>query len=290
MGSLSNGLFGGFNGRVGNLVGYMLNGKNVIRLIGKTNKPPTLPKLANYQKMTVVNDFLRPLQNILKLGYRNEVIGTNRNTYNEALSFNKKHALKGEYPNISMDYPKAMLSKGNLPPAEKPSISRTDQGILFHWEASPKSSSVHTHDRAMLVLVFPEAKMISSIYIGARREQGEEFMEISSNLLATQVEAYISFISADGQEISDSVHAGSFAKVSVNDQELQEENQPKAETKHAIDNNEEQPTLALTGTKSQYCSPISASAHLFRPSGIIHTGLSAPLSAHLIPPLFTPPS
>jgi hypothetical protein len=39
MGNLRNGLFGGFHGRIGNLVGYTLKGKHVIRTIGKSSKP-----------------------------------------------------------------------------------------------------------------------------------------------------------------------------------------------------------------------------------------------------------
>ncbi|ALL04431.1 hypothetical protein AQ505_02320 [Pedobacter sp. PACM 27299] len=49
------------------------------------------------------------------------VANTNRNAYNEALAYHKKHALTGEYPNISLDYPKALLSIGTLIPANNPS-------------------------------------------------------------------------------------------------------------------------------------------------------------------------
>lgn len=213
MGNLNNGLFGSFHGRVGNLVGYTLNGKNVIRTIGKSNKPPTLPKLANFQRMTVVNNFLRPLQEVIKVGYRNEVIGTDRNTYNEALSYHKKHALKGEYPEISLDYPKAMLSKGPLPFALNPSILKVNGGIQFQWEVPADMPSNYHHDRAMTVLLFPEEKIISCIYSGSRREEGKEFFQISPDLSEKHLEAYLIFVSYNGQQISDSVYAGSFAKV-----------------------------------------------------------------------------
>ncbi|MCX2453318.1 DUF6266 family protein [Pedobacter sp. PLR] len=214
MGSLNNGLFGAFNGRVGNLVGYTLNGKNVIRVIGHTTKPPTLPKLANFQKMTVVNEFLRKMQGFLKIGFQHEVLGTDRNTYNEALSYNKKHALKGEYPNISIDYPKVMLSKGSLRPADHPIISKpaTAEGIVFQWEVPAHLQNGHIHDRAMLLIHFPESKTSYSIFSGARRHEGKDTLYIDPNLYDEQMEAYITFISPDGEEISDSVYAGSIAK------------------------------------------------------------------------------
>ncbi|WP_169304376.1 DUF6266 family protein [Pedobacter frigoris] len=35
-----------------------------------------------------------------------------RNQHNEAVSYNKRFALQGEYPDIAMDFSKALVSKG----------------------------------------------------------------------------------------------------------------------------------------------------------------------------------
>lgn len=211
MGSLNNGLFGGFNGRIGNLVGYSLNGKHVVRTIGKSNKPPTLPKLVNYQRMQAVNSFLSPLQYILKIGFRNQVANTNRNAYNEALAYHKKHALTGEYPNISLDYPKALLSIGTLIPANNPSILKTGDGIQFNWDTA-EDTLANPHDRVTVLVLFPKSQTLKYIFSGAKREEGEQFLPYPPNLGKEHMEAYILFTSPDGQEISNSVHAGSFAE------------------------------------------------------------------------------
>lgn len=134
MGSLNNGPYGGLSGKVGNLVYYNLKGKNVVRKIGYTGKPPTPAKLANYQKMRVVNEFLQPILGFINVSFALAVAGTLKNPHNEELSYNKKNALQGEYPDISMDYPKALVSMGNLETAENHATILHPDGLEFTWD------------------------------------------------------------------------------------------------------------------------------------------------------------
>lgn len=209
MGSLNNGLFGGFNGRVGNLVGYILNGKSIVRTIGKSNKPLTSARKANCEQMTVVNDFLKANLDFIRSGFKLITAGTDKNFYNAAVSYNKKQALQGSYPNISMDYTKALLSMGNLLTAAKTEISSHEDGIEFKWEVPADLPQERRNDRAMLLIYFPDAGTSSYMLSGARRHEGREVVYIPKNHTKSRIEAYISFMNEDGTEISDSVHAGS---------------------------------------------------------------------------------
>ncbi|RQO70522.1 hypothetical protein DBR43_21150 [Pedobacter sp. KBW06] len=209
MGTLRNGLFGGFHGRVGNLVGYTLKGKNVIRMIGKSNKPLTPARKANCEKMKVVNEILKPSLPVIRTGFRLVVAGTDRNEYNEAVSYNKKNAVQGEYPNISLDYTKVLLSMGTLPVAANPTISQLEEKITFSWDKPDIPMSQYDTDRAMLVIYFPDLKKTSCQLIGAQRVEGKDVITISSEHINERMEAYISFAKQDGREISNSVHVGS---------------------------------------------------------------------------------
>ncbi|MBB2147982.1 DUF6266 family protein [Pedobacter gandavensis] len=209
MGSLKNGLFGGFHGRVGNLVGYELNGKNVIRTIGHSTKPLSPARKINCNRMTIVNEFLRPINTFIKLGFKLKVLGTDRNYYNEAVSYNKKHAVTGEYPNAFMDYPKAMLSMGTLLKAEKPQIQLMGTAIEFSWDVPADLPWRNRNDRAMLLLYWPDQNQQTHCLSGSHRIDGKHRLEIDPSLANERVEAYISFISDDASEISDSVYAGS---------------------------------------------------------------------------------
>ena len=209
MGKLINGLFGGFHGRVGNLVGYTLKGKHIIRTIGRTEKPLTPARKANCEKMKVVNEILKPSIHAIRAGFRLAVVGTDRNEYNEAVSYNKKNALQGIYPNISLDYTKVLMSMGKLPVAVNPSISQNGVEITFNWEISVSPADEYHTDRTMLVIYFPEIKETCCQLIGAKRVEGKDLIVIGPEHVNERMEAYITFVKDNGKQISDSVHAGS---------------------------------------------------------------------------------
>ncbi|TKC02935.1 DUF6266 family protein [Pedobacter frigoris] len=204
MGTLDNGAFGHLRGKVGNLVSYTLNGKNVVRELGETTKPPTKPKLANYQKMAVVNAFLKPILPFIKLGFAFAIQGTDHNQHNEAVSYNKRFALQGEYPNIEMDYSKALLSKGNLPPALLPATNKLPNGVEFTWQVPADMTYAELCNRAMLLLYFPESKTALFDLSGARRSERRDFFPLEPEHLAQIIHAYIAFVGDDRLSVSDS--------------------------------------------------------------------------------------
>ncbi|WP_316839407.1 DUF6266 family protein [Pedobacter gandavensis] len=230
MGSLNNGLFGGFTGRVGNLVGYVLNGKVIVRTIGHSGKALTPARKANCEKMTVVNEFLRAHLNFIRTGFKLITAGTDQNFYNAAVSYNKKHAVQGTYPNISIDYSKALLSMGSLLNAGKTEISKHADGIEFKWEVPADLLWEHRNDRAMLLIHFPDAKVSTAVMSGSRRHEGREVVAIDPSLAGSRMEAYISFVNEDATEISDSVHAGSLNLKSMESENSSEEPQEKPTT------------------------------------------------------------
>jgi hypothetical protein len=224
MGKLVGGPFGMLHGRVGNLVAYVLNGENIMRKIGKSSKPLTPARRANCEKMTVVNHFLQPALPFIKLGFRFEAAGTNRNAYNEAVSYNKMNALQGEYPNISIDYSKILLSKGDLPAAKEVQIEKTENGIAFTWDTSDISSQ-RQHDRTMLLVSFPELGVLSYHPSGSKRIEGKDLLYFDQDYKDEHMEVYISFVNAEGTQVSDSVHAGTIEAVEAKFLEIEAEGQ-----------------------------------------------------------------
>jgi len=210
MGKLINGIFGGFHGRIGNLVGYTLKGKYIVRKIGKSAKPLTPGRKSNCQKMTVVNEILSPSLPVIRAGFRLAVAGTDKNEYNEAVSYNKKNAIQGEYPNISLDYTKVLVSMGDLPVAVNPVISQTTKAdeIEFKWEVAADLPIQRYNDRAMLMVYFPELKLTFYHLSGSKRVEGKDILRIDSEYAGERMEAYISFIKDDGLRVSNSVYAG----------------------------------------------------------------------------------
>lgn len=71
MGKLTNGTHGGFVGRVGNVVGYVLNGQHIVRTTpAKRHKKPSEKELLTRNKMTLVSQFLAPIKQVIQFGYK----------------------------------------------------------------------------------------------------------------------------------------------------------------------------------------------------------------------------
>ncbi|HMI02400.1 MAG TPA: DUF6266 family protein [Pedobacter sp.] len=108
-------------------------------------------------------------------------------------------------------YSKALVSKGELPPAVAPSISVLPNGVEFTWQMPQDMDYRYRNNRAMLLLYFPQGVDASGVphavweLSGARRSDGLDFIALDTNEQGKSFEAYISFISDDRFNVSDSM-------------------------------------------------------------------------------------
>ena len=114
MAILRNGIFGPVSGKLGGTVVYELNNRTVVRVVGKNMTPPSFRQLVNRNEMRVINAFVKQLLSFIKIGFGPEAKLRNMYPQNAAVSYNKKHALKGVYPDVEVDFEKVLLSRGNL--------------------------------------------------------------------------------------------------------------------------------------------------------------------------------
>ncbi|AOM78114.1 DUF6266 family protein [Pedobacter steynii] len=207
MATSKTGLYGHPNGKIGNIVFYVLNGQNVSRTIGDPGKP-SRNQLANRQSMSVTMAFLKPMNDFINASFGLEAAGTVRNAFNLATSYNKKEAIQGEYPNLSVNYSKVILSRGSLPVAKDIKIDKTGAGILISWDPDCSDRSVSHDDRVMIMLYHPLRKKASSFLNAARREEGSRLLKITEEWMNEPIEAYLCFKTADEKQISDSIYIG----------------------------------------------------------------------------------
>ena len=205
MGRLLAGPYGPTIGKIGNNVQYMLNGKNVIRMCGVTSKPPTIKQLADRQRMKVANAFVKTVQPVINVGFKFIVADTDRNQYNEAVSYHKKNAVIGEYPDQAIDFTKVKLSTGALPAPVNPAINKLTEGVEFTWETPVLNEYIRRSDKAMLLIYYPENG--SSIFnCEANRSEGKQLIEVPEKMKNAYFEAYIFFLAWDGNSVSESVY------------------------------------------------------------------------------------
>lgn len=205
MGILRGGIAGLMTGRVGDMVFYVLNGKQVVRMVGKSAKAPTEKQLTARMQMAVVSGFLKHLVEYLNVGFGPDVID-DENAYNAAMRYNRKHALSGVYPDIFLDYSKVLVSKGDLPGAAGAVVELLSDGLHFTWTNPAELPYPRGNDQVMLLAYFPSLN--SAIYLleAGSREEGVALLPVPSDLLAEHMEVYMSFAAADRKSVSDSIY------------------------------------------------------------------------------------
>jgi hypothetical protein len=208
MAIITNGLSGPFKGKSGGLVYYVRNGKNVVRKQTDSTKERSIAQKANNQKMSLTTKFLTPVLEFVNLGFKEFNKDEGNTAYNRATSEVKLNGLTGTYPDIALNFERIMLSKGTLKMAEAVSLAIVSNGIEFKWAVDPDESWPESADQAMLLIYFPETKKALSVLYSSLRAAGSGILPVSTPMLGKQMHAYISFISADRENVSDSVYAG----------------------------------------------------------------------------------
>ena len=222
MGVLKQGIFGGMSGRIGNRVYYMSRGKQMVRIVGRNVKPPTVKQLASRQQMKVVIEFLRPILAFIQMGFGIEAMQRNVFPHNVAIGYNKRNALTGEFPDTAIDYEKVLLSKGTLSGLRDVSVrllGNEEEGLSlwFDWQVGAQEREwPRCNDQVMLMAYFPEeAQDYPACYsvAGAKRQAGQDVLELPGYIAGKPMEVYISVISEDRKEVADSMYLGRIAAI-----------------------------------------------------------------------------
>lgn len=202
------GLHGWSTGKLGNIVSYMLRGQLVQRTIGKPGKP-SLKQKANHQAMAVTTRFLNNLQDYLNNGFDLEARGTIRNQHNLAVSYIKKNALRGEYPNISIDYSKVQLSTGSLAIPKDLRMEKVAGGLQISWDPQRFYGGGAQYDDCLQLAVCFQEKGKKKVELNfSKRELGTAFLPLEPEELERSMEVYLFLRAANHDSVSDTVYLG----------------------------------------------------------------------------------
>ena len=211
---------GRFIGKIGNVVYYMLNGQYVSRTIGLQPKRKSKAQLANQHAMSVTMDFVRVVNDFIKVSLAFEAKGTTKNAHNLATSYVKTEALTGEYPNMRIDYSKVILSHGDVPVPVEVGVTKAEGGVRIKWETTSDIHWTHENDSVMVLLYFPGKDRSIPMFNAGRRKDAELFIPLHKDYANEPMEVYMCFRSADGTAISDSVYLGNVNGTAMTRQEI----------------------------------------------------------------------
>lgn len=136
MAIISKGILGGFHGKVGEVVGSSWRGINVIRSLPKRVKRISTEKqIIQRAKFSLVIAFIKPLREFLLKSYNDRSLKHLTST-NLISSEILREAVKGEYPNLILDYSKITISKGSLILLPELKHVKTEKTIDLTWKSN----------------------------------------------------------------------------------------------------------------------------------------------------------
>jgi hypothetical protein len=204
MGQIQQGILGSVQGKVGTVVGSKWKDKHYIRHVGtRSNKPATGNQQKQRDKMAVAVKFLRTLKKLLRISYRDHA--GSMSGYNAAVRYLLKNCITEQFPDYGINYSRVLVSRGDL--YSEAAVAKADpEAVTFTWKHVPMQG-VAADDKAILV-VYCEALNRSVFTITDVLRTANTATIPVARFKGYEVQTWLAFISANGEEVSDSVHAG----------------------------------------------------------------------------------
>ena len=208
MAILKQSVIGVLSGKIGQVVGATWKGISVLKVApASVANPQTDKQLAQRAKVKATMAFLQPLTQFVRIGWREFAV--KMTAMNAAFSYTIQNAILGTYPNFTINYPNALVSKGNLAPALNQASASTVAGtVLFTWTDNSDEMGAATTDTSLLVVYNP-VKNQAVFFAGlAERADATQAVTVPNSFSGDLVHCYIGFQSVDGFVLSNSKYAG----------------------------------------------------------------------------------
>ena len=197
MATFQQGIHGKFSGRVGNVVGSSWKGTGVMRIRpASVSNPNTGRQQQQRGKFGMVVRFIQAHTPLVRSGFKPWANGLT--PYNAAVSYNLANAIIGEVPNLSIDFSKVLISRGDLPLVSNLTSTAPAPGaLLLEWSGSTLLKGARADDKLM-VSVYNEADNVSLAYASvAERSTGTAELDIPTEWAGKTVEVLVFLIAAD---------------------------------------------------------------------------------------------
>lgn len=197
------GINGIFIGKVGSVVGCVLNGTPYMR---SKPRPRTGPigelEQQNRNKFATMQAWLKPFLPLLRAGFKSP--GSDFGGYNSAKSYNLKNAMEDG----TVLPENIRISMGDLTLSDELRVSYTgSKSLLFEWDPA-YIEETDPKDQIMVLAYHPQSQTAIYFIHGAFRDSGVQELKITSDFTGKSVHVYAAFIAADRSSQSNSVYLG----------------------------------------------------------------------------------
>lgn len=200
---------GPIHGKLGSVVGAVWKQTAYLRTMPaekKTGFFATPAQIACREKFKFVQQWLVPFYPYVTVGFRN--YAKDKTEINAAFSKIYRHATVGVYPDLSIDYEKVMLTKGNLPSLYDVQVHLVQSDLLeLNWKQNHNDDSC-TDDQVMLVVYNRELKIVDGFVGGCNRANLQCSLSLNPKLIGKPLDVYVSVISLNGKRVANSEYLG----------------------------------------------------------------------------------
>lgn len=198
MARFKKGILGGVSGKVGNVVGGNWKGVDYLRsLPTEVQQANTILQQSQRLKFKTVIEFLRPMKELIRLGYKAEA--GRMSAFNAAMSYNYYRALTGDFDSgFAIDYSLAVVALGELPGIEGLTVESTEVARLsLGWNDNAADAGAAATD-ILYVAVYNPAKASAVVRLNlAQRSAAAAEIVLPANYSGDSVHVYAGFIAAE---------------------------------------------------------------------------------------------
>lgn len=133
MGTINQGILGGFSGKVGPIVGFRWKSKYYIRArAAKVSNPRTPKQQEQRGKFATAFNFLKNIKPFVRIGYKE--FTRERSAFNSAMSYMLKRAVTGDGKDVKIDFDRVLVSAGSLMPVFEGTATQDRDKMYFDWQ------------------------------------------------------------------------------------------------------------------------------------------------------------
>lgn len=210
MGKIKTGILGGFQGKVGTVIGSTWRGESIMRALPKTAaKAPTESQRIQRLKFKAVSEFLNPLRSTLSTYFGNDT-GV-KSKYNMATSYHITNAVEITEQGTQILYPRVLVAKGTLFGFQNLTTTPSETVITLNWEDNTVFGNAKAEDTVNVVCYIEE---VNTFYVFdgiANRDGLTASVTLPQNFLGYNVEVYAFLYDKVSKTSSNSVYLGSIA-------------------------------------------------------------------------------
>ncbi|ADV42882.1 DUF6266 family protein [Bacteroides helcogenes] len=188
MGTIKQGILGGFSGKVGTVVGSNWKSVHYMRALAlKVGNPNTEKQQRQRNNFSTVIQFLKTFTPIIRIGYQQ--YAQKQSEFNAAMSYVIKHAIV----NDAIDYTRALVSRGSLTTAADATASVEAGKVSYVWKNNSGTGNAEAGDTAILLAYNKDKREAVYTIKAATRSEAKAELTLPAGWSGNALALYLGF-------------------------------------------------------------------------------------------------